>query len=302
MERIIAFYDDPIVGEVVLKWESSRGLVMTINGGLQFAGKDEYRYHQTLFLLPALLKKGNLSVLVLGGGDGLGVRELLRLERVKKVKVVDVSFFITEFLAKHSPLAQLNLNSLKSPRVEVEIADGKEFVKKDSEKYDLIVLDYPDPYPEKDQVNDLFTSEHFAGVKERLAEGGLVSLQATSVIHSPNVFRKIQLEIAEVFSYYQPIRVNVPSFGDIGIILASDSPIELDKAELIEGVWFTKDSLKALTTFHSDELPTLPDEKIKETDLADLVRYDLTTRWEDTVEEAVELYLEQIKTAEGKDG
>ncbi len=90
----IHFYEDERIGSVA----------MTINGGLQFDSRYEYRYHQALFLLPALcldVNKEN-NILVLGGGDGLGVRELLRLNHITSIDVVDISQFMIT-LAKYHP-------------------------------------------------------------------------------------------------------------------------------------------------------------------------------------------------------
>ena len=281
---------------------------MRINGGLQWNERDEYRYHQVLFGLPVLCQEEDkeLDVLILGGGDGLGVRELLVFPEVRSVKVVDISKMITTYCSENRFVAELNLGSLNSERVEVINEDGLEYVKSAKERgeeYDVIILDYPDPsIREDDPINKLFTTEHYKDVRALLKKGGIVSLQATSVFITPNVFRRIQLLLAEVgFTFVAPLRVNIKSYGDVGLILCSDREIEVKK-EIPEFYFFTRESLSQffLNFFHRDERPDLDDEKIKRMSLHELIYYDFKIRPQEVAEWARRKYLEKIREGEKK--
>jgi spermidine synthase len=281
---------------------------MRINGGLQWNERDEYRYHQVLFGLPVLCQEEDkeLDVLILGGGDGLGVRELLVFPEVRSVKVVDISKMITTYCSENRFVAELNLGSLNSERVEVINEDGLEYVKSAKERgeeYDVIILDYPDPsIREDDPINKLFTAEHYKDVRALLKKGGIVSLQATSVFITPNVFRRIQLLLAEVgFTFVAPLRVNIKSYGDVGLILCSDREIEVKK-EIPEFYFFTRESLSQffLNFFHRDERPDLDDEKIKRMSLHELIYYDFKIRPQEVAEWARRKYLEKIREGEKK--
>ena len=281
---------------------------MRINGGLQWNERDEYRYHQVLFGLPVLCQEEgkSLDVLVLGGGDGLGARELLVFPEVKSVELVDISSMITTFCSENPFIVDLNLNSLNSHRVKVINDDGLEYVKKalrNKKKYDIIILDYPDPsIKEEDPVNLLFTVEHYRDIKNLLKEDGIASVQSTSVWITPNVFRKIQLLLNEAgFSFIAPLRVNIKSYGDVGIILCSDREIEVKK-KIPEFYFFTKESLTQFlpTFFHRDEAPDLSDEKIRETSLHELIYYDFRIRLQELNEWGKQKYLERIREADKK--
>lgn len=305
-KEILIYYNDPAIGRVEL-WETPRGLELYINGGLQFCEKDEYRYHQTVFLLPLLMlpKRKRKEVLVLGGGDGLGVRELLRLPDVKEITVVDISKLMTDIVARHSQMKEINLDSFSSPRVKVINEDGYEFVKEEKKrgkKYDAVILDYPDPsIKPDDQVNRLFSSEHYKDIYAIVKENGIISLQATSVIITPNVFRRIVLEISKVFPKVYPLKCPIPSFGDIGVVLArKKGSFKLKRT--IKGIYFTPQSIKGLEVkfFHEDEKPTTNDEVLLSYPIYELVKWDFNLRPEEISEIVEGIYKQQIKSAEEK--
>ncbi|MGC8579399.1 MAG: hypothetical protein ACP5MB_05005 [bacterium] len=297
----LAFWKEDGVEYHLYKDERTNSVAMSINGGLQFDSRYEYRYHQSLFLLPALCldttKENN--VLVLGGGDGLGARELLRLKHITSIDLVDISHFMIT-LAKHHPdMLELNLGSLHNPRVNVIIEDGIKYVEETDKKYDLIILDYPDPSfsNKKDQVNRLFTRKHYQDIKRLLKPNAIVAMQSTSVLISPNVFRYIQLLLKNLYSNILPMRIFMPIYGDIGIIIASDNEITFYEENIPQGVFFTKESLASFLLMHQDEMPTVGDDELMKYDIADLVKYDLFARLEDIKEDIKDIYSRQIEQA-----
>ncbi|MBX6424192.1 spermidine synthase [Thermosulfurimonas sp. F29] len=297
-EEVLAYWRDPL-GEYVFFRGADGNLYLTINGGLQFSTLDERRYHEALFGLPALLepvqgegpvrakpKDRPLQVLVCGGGDGLGVRTLLELERrgmisLAGITLVDISEYMLFFASTHPVMRALNGESLRHPLVRVEVGDAHAYLASKGERFDLIVLDYPDPSLEpSDQVNRLFTVEHYRMVRARLAPGGIVSVQATSVWHSPNVFRKVMLTLQEAgFGLLLPLRLPMPSMGDVGIIYASETGERFVFAAEPTGTFVREGArFAALTAFLADELPTLPDEELARIPIWGVVGYDLRVR------------------------
>jgi spermidine synthase len=245
---------------------------------LQWNSADEYRYHQTLFGLPVLVHPKPERILVLGGGDGLGVRELLKFPEIEEITLVDISEEMLFLARKHPVLRRLNQDSLNNEKVKVIIEDAFNFVKKakkENLKWDIVIADYPDPDFQPNQVNRLFTVEHYSDIAEILKDDGIFSAQATSVIISPNVFRKICLNLAEVFNTVVPFRIPIFSYGDIGITLAFNSGNLVFKRPTPNGYFFTQQSINEFVFYHNDELPTLDDQTILSLPIYQLAVYDI---------------------------
>jgi len=272
-KKIIAKIEDD-VQVVELGIDSYGWLYMSINGFLQFNEADEYRYHQSLFLLPYLMhEKENPRVLILGGGDGLGARDLIKAGvSPENITVVDISPAVI-FLAKENRyLRKLNEDSMR--KVNVVIGDAFEFVKKTKEKYDLIILDYPDPSDDKDdQVNRLFGFSHIREVKGVLSEGGIVSMQAGAPFSAPNVYAKIVLNFSKLFKKVLPINVPVSVQFQLGGVIASDGDLILKKS-IPEWAFYDEETLQGLFIFFKDERADLPEEEIEKYEIHELVKYD----------------------------
>ena len=255
-------------------------LRLYLDNGLQWDRKDEYRYHQSLFIVPLHFMKPDkkLNVLILGGGDGLGVRELLKYkELIDKITLVDISKEMI-FLAKNNEFfLDLNENSLNSPKVNVIIQDGIEFVKNTQEKFDYIILDYPDPMGiEGHPLNKLFTTEHYKDISTILKDDGIISLQATSANLFPNTFRKIQLELIEAGFNILPAKIDVNSYGDIGFVIAKKTKSEFTvlNDNFKEHLFYDENSFSKFFTFFKDEYPNFLDEQLKEMDISEILDFD----------------------------
>jgi len=253
-----------------------------IDDGLQFDSKDEYRYHQSVFGLPFLLLNIDKlkKILVLGGGDGLGVKVLLEEfeDKIEKIDLVDISKDIIFIFQNRNELLLLNEGSLLHPKTNIYIMDAKDFIEKTEEKYDLIILDYPDPSMQKDSpLNELFTAEHYKKIKELLKEDGVIALQATSAI-TPNVLRKIELEINKIFPNSKTARVPVNSFGDISVIFASKNNDLKLKQEIPENFFFNKKSINNLFNFFKDEKPDIDDQTLEQISIESLIEGDIFFR------------------------
>ncbi len=259
-------------------WQNEEGTYweLRLDGGLQWTSRDEHRYHQVLFGFPPSLLEGEIYVLVLGGGDGLGVRELLKWEHVKGVLLIDISREMVSLARSDPRFTALNLQSLDNPHVEVVIDDAFFAVKKLKEQFDLVIADYPDPSAREDnQVNRLFSKEHFEDIRKLLKEEGVFALQATSSFVSPNVYRWIYLQLKEVgFLNILPLRINTPGWGDVAFYVYNLQR-EMSIKRPLKGFFFNEETLRYLIPVFEDEKPTFSDEVLKTKTLHELVYYDL---------------------------
>ena len=280
--KVIALIEEPESEQVIeLGLDQAGWLYMSINGSLQFYERDEYRYHQVLFLLPYLLcSEGEPKVLILGGGDGLGARELLKAGvQGKNITLVDISRAVL-FLASSSPLRELNEGSIE--RVNVVEEDAFTFVKRAiemNETWDIVILDYPDPREAGSQVNRLFSEEHLSDVKKVLRKEGVVSLQATSPFSFPNTFKKLLFVAQKIFNHVLPLKVDMSIQYQLGALILSDSELVLRK-KIPEWCFFSEETLGGLMVFFRDEVGDLSQEELETLKIEEVVRYDVEGRYE----------------------
>jgi spermidine synthase len=186
-----------------------------LDGGLQFSTRDEYRYTESL-VYPAL-GEGARSVLVLGGGDGLAARELLRQPGVDKIVQVELDPAVIE-LAR-TTMRSANGGSLDNSRVEVVTADAMTWLRgRHSGSFDAVIVDLPDP--DTPVLGRLYSTEFYALVSRALAPGGLMVAQAGSPYATPIAFWRTVSTIEAAGYAVTPYHVNVPTFGDWGFVLA----------------------------------------------------------------------------------
>jgi spermidine synthase len=214
-------YADPIIAfrqsayqEIVV---TRRGTDMRLylDGGLQFSTRDEYRYTESL-VYPAL-GAGAHSVLVLGGGDGLAARELLRAPGVDKIEQIELDPAVIE-LAR-STMRYANGGSLDNPRVHVVTGDAMKWLRDTtSPSFDAIIVDLPDP--DTPVLGRLYSTEFYALVSRALAPGGLMVVQSGSPYSTPTAFWRTVSTITAAGYAVTPYHVYVPTFGDWGFALA----------------------------------------------------------------------------------
>ena len=196
-----------------------------LNGHLQFASEDEYRYHEAL-VHPGLASLGNPSkVLVMGGGDGLAVREILKDPRVTSVTLVDLDPAMTVLFRDNPLLAGLNKGAFSDPRVHVVNDDAFIWADKSRERFDFIVIDFPDP--SNFSLGKLYSSAFYHRLARHLNDDGHLVVQSTSPLYARRSYWCIDATIRNAGFVTRPYHVYVPSFGEWGYILAARHPIEL---------------------------------------------------------------------------
>jgi len=223
-----------------------------LNGDLQFSSLDEYRYHEAL--VHPVLAGNHERVLVLGGGDGLALREVLRYPGVREVVEVELDPAVVA-LARTEPLAGLNNGSLDDPRVQVVLDDAFRWLRGATSRFDAVVVDLPDP--DATATAKLYSTEFYGLVRRVLAPGGRLVVQAGSPYFAPRTFSCILATVRSAGLGAVPYHVDVPSFGDWGFVLAAPGkvpPLVVDPPKPLR--FLTADVLRAATVFPADRRPT----------------------------------------------
>lgn len=205
---------------VTNKWPSG-DLRLFIDGHLQFAESDEHRYHEAL-VHPAMSWESATpptTVLVLGGGDGMAVREVLKYPSVTAVDLVDLDPDMTWLGKDFAPVRALNKDSLHAPEVTIFNEDAFLFVQRTQKTYDRIIIDFPDPHNEV--ISKLYSQEFYALVKQHLSSDGVVVSQSTSPFFARGTYWAIATTLESMFTDVVNYQVTIPSFGIWGFNLAT---------------------------------------------------------------------------------
>jgi spermidine synthase len=216
-DEIVYSTSTPYQRLVITRWKDD--LRLYINGNLQFSSRDEYRYHEAL-VHPALQAlPWARRVLVLGGGDGLALREILRYPNITHVTVVDLDPDMTGAFTTRPELVKLNHGAFLDKRVTVINADAAIWLQNTPEMFDAAIIDFPDP--SSFALGKLYSVPFYGMVKKHVAAKGLVVVQSTSPFFAPNAFWTIDATLREVGMKTWPYHAYVPSFGEWGFIMAS---------------------------------------------------------------------------------
>jgi len=194
-------------------------LRLYLNSNLQFSTRDEYRYHEALVhpglaRLPAARK-----VLILGGGDGLAAREVLRYPRIESVTLVDLDPAMTRLFSTNPMLTQQNAGALKSPRVRVENADAFAWLDEPRGPFDFVIIDFPDP--SNFSLGKLYSTTFYQRLLKAMSPAAALVVQSTSPYVARKSFWCVDATLRACGMLTEPYHALVPSFGEWGFILAS---------------------------------------------------------------------------------
>ncbi|MFC4766682.1 adenosylmethionine decarboxylase [Effusibacillus consociatus] len=193
-------------------------LRMYLNQQLQFSALDERIYHEALVHPVLSLARERDRVLIIGGGDGLALREVLKYPDVSRVHLVDLDPMILNAAANVPEMVALNEGAFSDRRVRVFQQDAQFFLTRRRRRYNVIILDLPDP---ADAVlSRLYTKEFFETLSNHLAPDGILVCQSHSPQNAPFVFWSIAETLESAGLPTLSYHVNVPSFGDWGFHLA----------------------------------------------------------------------------------
>jgi spermidine synthase len=230
-----------------------RGFSLFLNGNLQFSSVDEYRYHEAL-VHPAMVRAGSVArVLILGGGDGLAAREVLRYPEVQSVTLVDLDPAITGLAASYEELVNLNHHSMTHPKMRVINTDAMKFLEEGDALFDVVIVDFPDP--NNFALGKLYTTGFYKLLKRRVAKDGVAVVQSTSPMFARRSFWCVDTTLRAAGFWTEPYHTLVPSFGEWGYVLVAHEATPRRRA-LPEGLAFLDEStLEGLSRFPPDMGP-----------------------------------------------
>ena len=216
-DEIVHAVTTPYQRLVITRWQDDTRLY--INGNLQFSSRDEHRYHEAL-VHPALESAPWAhSVLILGGGDGLAMREVLKYPNVKSVTLVDLDAEMTRLFSTSAGLTALNQGSFADPRVTVINQDAAQWIEHSQQMFDIAIADFPDP--SNFALGKLYSVPFYRLLAKRVAANGYVVVQSTSPYFAPQAYWSIVATLVEAGFHTWPYHAYVPSFGEWGFVLAS---------------------------------------------------------------------------------
>lgn len=260
---IISYSEEQMFNEkiVISKQSPYQKLVITrnkneyklfLNNNLQFSTRDEYRYHEALIHPILSMSKKIDSVLVLGGGDGLAVRELLKYDEIKSITLVDLDKEMTDLFKNNTFLKKLNNNSLSHPKVHIVNQDAFVWLKQTTLKFDVAIVDFPDP--SNYSVGKLYTTTFYKNLKAALQPNAKIVVQTTSPYFAPKSFWCIHKTMKELFPSVEPFHVYLPSFGEWGFSLASNGVLDSSTSiyRKVPSLKFYNYDFKSLTYFQKD--------------------------------------------------
>jgi spermidine synthase len=223
-DEVVLAKTTPYQRIVVTAWRND--LRLFLNSHLQFSSRDEYRYHEALVHPAMAARPSARRVLILGGGDGLALREVLKYPHVEHVRLVDLDPEVTRLFTRHPELRRLNQGAFDDPRVQVDNADAFPWLDGGSDRYDVALIDFPDP--SNFSVGKLYTTAFYRRLLHRLAPDALFVVQSTSPLFARQSYWCVVETIRAVGVNAWPYHVYVPSFGEWGFVMASRG--ELDDA------------------------------------------------------------------------
>jgi spermidine synthase len=253
-------YDDPVVGRLqtrhqrIVLTRRRQDLRLYLDGQLQFSSLDEYRYHEALVHPAMALHPKPRRVLLLGAGDGMAARELLRWPGVERIDLVELDEGMLR-LARHQPfLRRLNRASLDDARVHVHVGDAFAVVRRLPVPYDVVIADFPDPASAP--LARLYSVTFYGRLLANLAPGGVIVTQASSPFFAPKVMASIDASLRELGLEARCYSVDVPSFGPWGFVLATRPGQRLVARPLpFQGRWIDRARLDHLFQLPRDLRP-----------------------------------------------
>ena len=224
-KETLLFYKESPYQRIAFFNEKDGTLSLTLNDFWQFNSGCEHIYHECLFTAPGLFPDRLEHVLVLGGGDGLGARELLKYKSIKSIDLVDLDPEMIKFAKDNIFMRNLNKDSFRDSKVNITVTDAKKWLAEPvTKKYDLIIVDFPDPTT--DELWDLYTVKLYKQIAARLTSNGVVAIQSST--YNTRTFELIYDRLDKVFPFLLGYHTGA-SRVFCGFFLCSFLPIKIKR-------------------------------------------------------------------------
>jgi spermidine synthase len=247
-DEIVYTENTPYQRIVITRWKDD--LRLHLNNNLQFSSRDEYRYHEALVHPGLSTLPGARRVLVLGGGDGLAVREILKYPQIETVTLVDLDPAMTTLFSTAPPLRKLNNDALLSPKVRVVNADALQWLEENDDLFDFVVVDFPDP--SNFAIGKLYSAAFYRLLEKHLTAGALAVIQSTSPLYARQSFWCVVTTLESVGLVATPYHALVPSFGEWGFVLAGRRAYRPPDVYPVDTRFLTPEITPALFQFPKD--------------------------------------------------
>ena len=255
-DKVIYTEQSPYQRIVMTQWKNDYWLYL--NGNQQLCTKDEIMYHEPLVHPPMQLHPHPQKILVLGGGDGCAVRELLKYPSVTSIDLVDLDSCVTNLGKSHPILTDLNHHSLLDEKVSIMNLDGFQFVQNTDNHYDVILIDLPDP--RSVELGRLYSYEFYKSCYRLLRPQGILITQAGSPYFATRAFLCIDKTMAEAGFTTQKLHNQVLTLGEWGWVMGQKAspyselktPLEHLQFDNIQTSWINPEAMKLITSFGKD--------------------------------------------------
>lgn len=254
VDRIV--HSEQTLYQKVVLTKNKNDVRLYLNGNIQFSSVDEYRYHEALVVFPMSYITHKIDrVLLLGAGDGLATRELLKYPEIQEITIVELDERITELATSNPHINELNHGSLEHPKVHVKHQDAFIYLKENTQPFDLIISDLPDP--NSISLSRLYSKQFYRLLKTNLTTNGTFVTQATSPYFARKAFWSISNTVSAAgFETVVPYHLNVPSFGEWGFVLAGTNiQTEHSVRPLPETKFINRELLTSMQLFSKDISP-----------------------------------------------
>ena len=222
-----------------------------INGAIQFDSIDEHRYHESLVHPVMLATPKHENILIIGGGDGMALREVLKYDDIGKITLVDLDPAMTKIFKEHPTLSKLNDNAYDNPIVNVVNQDAWKFIENTKELYDVIILDLPDP--NNISLSRLYSQTFYKILSNQLSRSGAIVTQASSPVFTRKAFWSIFETMKSTGLNAKAYHSYVPSFGEWGFVMASKFSIHFENYEPLKNLkYLDKKVLRRMEIFEKD--------------------------------------------------
>ncbi len=260
---------------VLTRWGSDVRLFL--DGDLQFSTTDEYRYHEALVHPAFTAVSTPKNVLLLGAGDGLALREILKWDSVEAVTLIELDSKVVEWAKTYPALVEANENAFADSRVNVIYGDAFQLIAEIEQQFDVIIADFPDP--DRNVLAKLYSLGFYQQLKAHLSAEGVLVTQGSSPFFAPKAFSCIATTLAASDFEVHPYRVNVPSFGPWGFVLATKTPFQPEKVKQLSITtrFLSPDVLSSLFILPKDM--TLKEVEVNTLAHPVIVNYERDRRW-----------------------
>ncbi len=254
-DQVVYTEQTPYQRIVVTQNVRNKGIRLYLDKHIQFASVDEYRYHESLIHPVMSLPGSRKNVLILGGGDGMAVREILKYPDVENIVLVDIDPAVNELCNSFEPIRKLNQGSLESEKLTIVNTDAFRFMIEradDLEKFDRVIIDLPDPHNEV--LDKLYSKEFYEIIRFSMSPDGYLVSQCSSPFFAKEVYWCIA-ETLEAAGYdLRSYNLSMVSFGVWGFHLASANGKPIHKVEIEQARtrYLTTEAFEAMCVFGKD--------------------------------------------------